>query len=77
MARMTELDDEKRQLKRMYAEMSMQIDLLKGALEKRGKAASAQGDGRMSGSAPIRQYCFGLPSGHYQRDQLRVSAEAQ
>ena len=38
--------DENRRLKRMYAEMSMQNDLLKEAPGKRGKAISETGDGR-------------------------------
>ena len=38
--------DENRRLKRVYAEMSMQNDLLKEALEKSGTAISEAGDGR-------------------------------
>ena len=35
MARMTELDEENKRLKKMYAEISMQAELLKEALRKK------------------------------------------
>jgi len=43
---MNALAEENRRLKRMYAEMSMQNDLLKEVLGKSRKAVSAQRDGR-------------------------------
>ena len=77
MARMKDLDAENKRFKKMYAEKSMQNDLLKEALGKSGKAISAQGDGRMGGSASIRQHRAGLPDVQHQRNVLSVSAEAQ
>lgn len=61
MARMKELNEENKRLKRMYAEKSMQNDLLKEALGKNGKAVSAKRDGRMGSSAPICQHSSSLP----------------
>ena len=60
MARMKELNEENKRLKKMYAEKSMQNDLLKEALGKSGEAVSAQGDGRMGGALPIRQHRAGV-----------------
>ena len=45
-SQMKTMADENRRLNRMYAEMSMQNDLLKEALGKSGKAISEAGDGR-------------------------------
>ena len=61
MARMKELNEENKRLKRMYAEKSLQNDLLKEALGKNGKAVSAKRDGRMGSSAPICQHSSSLP----------------
>ena len=49
MSEMKAMADENRRLKRMYAEMSMQNDLLKEALGKKRKAISATRDGREGG----------------------------
>jgi len=77
--------EENRRLKRMYAEMSMQNDLLKEALgscpfsaigprtmDERAKAVSAQRDGRESGRSPWGQHCAGLPYIPNQRVLLPV-----
>ena len=45
-SQMKTMADENRRLNRMYAEMSIQNDLLKEALGKSGKAISEVGDGR-------------------------------
>jgi putative transposase len=48
MSEMKAMAEENRRLKRMYAEMSMQNDLLKEALGKSVEAVSTQRDGRRS-----------------------------
>lgn len=61
---MTETKDmaeENRRLKRMYAEMSMQNDLLKEALEKSVEAVSEARDGHECDCATWGQYRAGLP----------------
>lgn len=45
MSEMKDIAEESRRLKRMYAEMPMQNDLLKGALEKHAHAVSTPRDG--------------------------------
>ena len=45
----------------MYAEMSMQAELLKEALGKSDPASPASGAGQESGGAPWGQHCAGLP----------------
>ena len=77
MARMKELDEENKRLKKMYAEKSMQNDLLKEALGKSGEAIPAQGDGRMGGTVSIHQHRFGVSGVQHQPDLLSVSAKAQ
>ncbi len=77
MARMKELDEENKRLKKVYAEKSMQNDLLQEALGKSGEAVSTQRDGRMGGTASIRKHRDGLPGVPHQRDLLSVSTEAQ
>ena len=47
-SQMKSLEDENCRLKKMYAEMSMQAELLKEALEKNDPAISTPGDGRES-----------------------------
>lgn len=47
-SQMKALEDENRRLKKMYAEMSMQAELLKEALGKSDTAISTPGDGRES-----------------------------
>ena len=72
MAQMKELDEENKRLKKMYAEKSMQNDLLKEGLGKSGEAVSKTRDGRMGGALPIRQHCHGLQGVFDQRDLLSV-----
>ena len=49
MVRMKEFDEENKRLKEMYAEKSMQNDLLNEALGKSGKVVLAQRNGRVGG----------------------------
>ena len=67
---MKDMAEENRRLKRMYAEMSMQNDLLKEALGKSAKAVSEARDGHERGRRAWRQYHFGMPCVRYQRDLL-------
>ena len=48
-SQMKAMEDENRRLKRMYADLSMQNDLLKEALGKSRSAISAPRDGRNGG----------------------------
>jgi putative transposase len=59
-SQMKAIEDESRRLKRMYADMSMQNDLLKEALGKSRSAISTPGDGRESGGTAGRQHCAGM-----------------
>ena len=77
MARMKELDEENKRLKKMYAEKSMQNDLLQEALGKSGEAVSKTRDGRMGGALPIRRHRYGVQGVLDQRDMLSISAKAQ
>lgn len=77
-SRMKALDEENKRLKKMYAEKSMQNDLLKERTwEKSGKAVSAQGDGPMGRAIQIRQHPVCVPDVQHQRDLLSVSTQAQ
>jgi putative transposase len=55
------LEEENRRLKKIFAELSMQNEVLKEALGKNSPAIPAPGDGRDSGGATRDQHCFGLP----------------
>ena len=68
---------ENRRLKRMYADLSMQADLLKEALGKNGSAISTPRDGRESGGAARCQHCAGLQGLCGQRDLLSLQPEAE
>jgi len=48
-ARMKDLEEENRRLKKMYAKAQLSTDLLKEALAKNGEAISAARDGPISG----------------------------
>jgi putative transposase len=60
-SQMKALEDENRRLKKMYAEMSMQAELLKEDLGKSDPASPTPGSGRERGGATRCQYCAGLP----------------
>jgi len=66
------MEEENRRLKRMYADLSMQADLLKEALGKNRSAISTPRDGRESGGAPQGQHRIGLPGLWGQRDLLSL-----
>ncbi len=57
---MKDMAEQNRRLKKMYAEMSMQNDLLKEALGKSVKAVSATRDGHECGRTAWGQHCVGL-----------------
>ena len=73
---MKDMAEENRRLKRMYAEMSMQNDLLKEALGKKAEAVSKAGDGHEFGRAARCQHRTGLPHLSDQRDLLSVRPQA-
>jgi len=52
MARLKELEDENRRLKKMYAEEKLKAEIVKGALEKSGNAISPARDGGEIRRAP-------------------------
>lgn len=58
---MKAMAEENRRLKRMYADVSMQNDLLKEALGRNDTASSTPGVGRESGGEEGRQRCAGVP----------------
>lgn len=60
-SKMKALEDENRRLKKMYAEMSMQTELLKEALGKNDAVISTPRDGQESRGATRGQHCTGLP----------------
>jgi putative transposase len=71
------LEDENRQLKKVFAELSMQNELLKAALGKSRSAISATGDGRNSGGATRDQHRYGLPDLRGQRDVLSLQPASE
>ena len=73
-SQMKAMADENRRLKRMYAEMSMQNDLLKEALGKSGKAMSKARDDRECSREQGRQHRPGVPEVPNQRELLSVRA---
>jgi putative transposase len=71
-ARMKAMDDENRRLKKMFAELSLQNELLKELLEKSNPAISTPGDGRNGSGAARGQHRAGLPDLWCQRDLLSL-----
>jgi len=82
-SKMKAMEDENRRLKRMYADLSMQADLLKKALGKKVDRpsiarqanasicrGSASRDGRQGSEASRGEYSVGVPSVWRQRDLL-------
>lgn len=72
MSQMKALEDENRRLKRMYADLSMQADLLKEALGKNEAAISAPRAGRESSGATRRECRAGMQDIWRQRDLFSV-----
>ena len=61
MSQMKALEGENRRLKRMFADLSMQADLLKEALGKNSAASSTPRVGRAGGGNEGGQHSAGLP----------------
>jgi len=61
MSQMKAMEDENRRLKRMYADLSMQADLLKELLEKSDWAISTPRDGPKCCVATWGKHRLGLP----------------
>ncbi len=76
MSQMKALEEENRRLKRMYADLSMQADLLKEALGKSDPAFSVPGVGRESCGATKGERAFVLPGIWCERDLLSLQPEA-
>lgn len=72
MSQMKAIEDENRRLKRMYADLSMQADLLKEALGKNEAAISAPRAGRESSGATRRECRAGMQDIWRQRDLFSV-----
>jgi len=60
MARLKELEDENRRLKKMYAEERLKAELFRRPWQKIGETVSAQGDGPKGCGYPLREYSIGL-----------------
>ena len=73
---MKAIEDENRRLKKMFAELSMQNELLKEALEKNSAAISTPRDGRGCGGGMWGQHCAGMPYVWGERDVLSLQPEA-
>ena len=76
-SQMKALEDENRRLKKMYAEMSMQAELLKEALGKNNAAISTPRDGRQSGGTTWDWHFTGLPHLWCQPDLLSLQPQAE
>jgi putative transposase len=75
-SQMKALEDENRRLKKMYAEMGMQSELLKEALEKSDTAISTPRDGWESGGVAWGEHRACLPHLWCQRDLLSLQHQA-
>ena len=75
-SQMKAIEDENRRLKKMFAELSMQNELLKEALGKNSPAISTPRDGRGGGGEAGCQHRAGLPDVWRERDRLSLCAEA-
>ena len=75
-SQMKAMEEENRRLKRMYADLSMQNDLLKEALGKSSWAISTLRDGQNGGGTARGQHCFGVQGLWGQRDLLSLQPKA-
>jgi len=73
---MKAMAEENRRLKRMYADVSMQNDLLKEDLGKNDPVNSTPRVGRESGGVKRRQHRAGMPGVRCQRDVLSLQPQA-
>jgi hypothetical protein len=71
-SQMKAIEDENRRLKKMFAELSLQNELLKEALGKNSSAISTPRDGRDCGGEARGQHCAGLPDVWRERDVLSL-----
>ena len=76
-SQMKGLEDENRRLKKMCAEMSMQAELLKEALEKNNTAVSTPRDGRESSGIVRGVHRTCLPHRRGQRDLHSLKRQAE
>ena len=76
-SQMRSIEDENRQLKKMFAELSMQNELLKEALEKNRPAIPTPRDGRDCSGAARGQHCAGLPDVRCQLDLSSLQPAAE
>jgi putative transposase len=77
MAEMKTLSGENQRLKRMFAELSMQNELLKEALGKSPEAVSPPRDGRDGREGEGRERRAGLPDLRDQRGLLSIPTQAR
>ena len=73
---MKSIEDKNRRLKKMFAELSMQNELLKEALGKNSPAISTPRDGRNCSGAARGQHSAGLPNLWGQRNLLSLTARS-
>lgn len=76
MSQMKALEDENRGLKRMFADLSMQAELLREVLGKSDAASSTPRVGRESSGGEGGQHRAGLPGLRGQRDLISLQPEA-
>ena len=76
MARMKELEEENRRLKKMYAEERLKAEVLNEAITKSGKAISSEEDGSTGNGAVWHERSPGLSHFFDQRDLLSVPGQA-
>lgn len=75
MARMKELEDENRRLKKMYAEERLKAEIVAEALTKSGRAISSAGDGATGCSATGSQGLPGMSGIWHQQDLLPLQGQ--
>lgn len=75
MARLKELEDENRRLKKMYAEERLKAEMVQEALQKSDKAILPTRDGA-TGRRTRRQHPVGLPGIRHQPDLLSLPGKA-
>ena len=76
-SQMKAIEDENRRLKKMFAELSLQNELLKEVIRKKIDAGiSTQRDGRDGSGEARGQHRSGLPDVWGERDVLSLCAEA-
>lgn len=74
-SQMKAIEDENRRLKKMFAELSMQNELLKEALGGNSAAISTPRDGRGGGGEARGEHRAGLPDVWRERDLLSLCAK--